>query len=219
MTNTLRRRTLATMPIMAIAGAALGAAVGGSMLWFAIALSISSYVSAMLEAATIQVLRIDGEGVNGDIVAFVWDGVLGVVTGFFLGAVASADVLESAGAASALLFLQTLLVDKLILGNLVGDTFVGFIHGGSIAPVPEFSLAASMAARGDYQGARAVYEQEIARTPRDARAYIQYARMLRLEERKYPEAASVLRRALTHATVDARTKEVIMRELTDLEDR
>lgn len=41
-------------------------------------------------------------------------------------------LIETVGAASAILFLQRLVLEKLIIGNLVGDTLVALLQGGRV---------------------------------------------------------------------------------------
>jgi tetratricopeptide (TPR) repeat protein len=220
----IRLKCFATMPGVAIVGAAIGATlaytsqgdIGSAMLWFAAALCVSSYISALAEAATIAVLPIDPSGINGDIIAFAWDLIAGAVAGVFLSAVASVDLLQTIGAASSILFLQQLVLDKLVLGNLAGETLAAIVHGGGGGTQPEYSLADAQAARGDYSAAHASFEQAIRANPDDVAPYRALARMLRLDAADYAGANLVLTRALSRARIDAATREALVREQAEL---
>jgi hypothetical protein len=218
-----RRKTLIMMPAVAIVGAALGATIGRSgelsigaaMAWFAVALCVSSYVSAILESLLIAAFRLDPEGMSADAVALLCDAALGALTAVFLSAVASVDILSTAGAASAILFLQTLLIEKIVLGNAIGNAFVALLSGGG-GSQPEFSRAESLAARGDIRPARASYEDAIRAHPKDVRTYVALARMLRLQARDYAGACHALTRALERADMNAGTRETLSREIAEM---
>src|SRR5688572_11311424 len=89
-----RYRCLATLPGVAIAGAALGAALSntatGSLqsaaLWFALAMCVASYLSAILEVLTLLLTGNEPNTINADVVGLAWDLVFGVITGMFLSA-------------------------------------------------------------------------------------------------------------------------------------
>lgn len=211
------------MPAVAIAGAALGASTAhssdqpmlGPMLWFAAAMSLASYLSAILEAATLAALRLEPEGMSSDMVSFAWDLVLGSIAGILLAQLTTASVLQAAGGASAILFIQKLVLEKLLIGNAIGDVFTGLLQGrGSTSP--GYSLAAAQSARGDFAAARATIESEITRAPRDPRPYLTLARMLRNDARDYAGAAETLERALDAARPDERMAAVMLRELVDI---
>lgn len=206
----------------AVVGIALGAAfarnanapVGVSMWWFAAALCAGIFLSAFVEDTIAATFRIADEHA-GDFVAFSSDALIGAAAGVFLSRVAPIDFLDAFGIASVYLFMQTLLVDKLFFGNIFGDTLVSLLGAGG-GTQPEYSQAASLAMRGDVAGARALYEDAIRRAPRDAQAYIAFARMLRDDARDPVAALDVLSTALQATRLDARTREAIMREMVDL---
>lgn len=219
----IRFRCLATMPGVAIAGAAMGAAVATSTgqplldaaLWFAAAMCAGSYLSAILEAATLRVLRFSPGTFNGDVVGFGWDLAMGAIAGAFLSTTLPVSLLESAGAASAILFLQRLVLEKILIGNLIGDTFVALLQGGG-GTVADYSRAAALAARGDFIRSRAEYEAAIAVEPKNPRAYLALAHMLRGEAHDYAAAAETLARVLHLDRIDPQTRLAATRELVEL---
>src|SRR5688572_730723 len=150
-----RYRCLATLPGVAIAGAAIGAALADSTsatslphaaLWFAIAMCVASYLSAILEVVTLLLTRTEPESLNADIMAFGWDFIFGIVTGAFLSRVLPFTLLESAGAASAILFFQRIVLEKFVFGNLVADSLLTVLNGGGIGTMPDYSRAEALAA-------------------------------------------------------------------------
>lgn len=220
----LRVRCLATLPMVGVAGAALGAAIarsagspmGDTILWFTVAMCVASYVSAMLEGATLASLHIDTQGVNADVVGFLWDGVLGAGTGILLSRITSVDTLQAAGAASAILFVQRLILEKFLIGNFIGESFAAVLQGGGVRREPDYSRAAALAMRGDYAGARREYESAILGDTYNPRPYIALARMLRDDARDYNAATDVFEDALRATRSDARTTELITREVAEL---
>ena len=223
MSSICPRKTLIMMPVVAIVGAALGAAVArdsavplsSAMFWSAVALCLSSWASAVLEGSTVGALGTDPDGSIAGFTAFAYDAIFGVLTGVFLGKVASADVLEAAGAASAFLFVQTLVIDRLILRNSVGNAFVTILQGRGRSR-PDYSLAESLAVRGDIAGAQRLLEAAITADPHDPTTYRMLARILRVEGREYEGAVAVLQRALKDARLDGVTHEAVMREVAEL---
>lgn len=216
-------KVIVMLPAVAVIGAALGAAVArdtsvpltSAMLWFAGAMCLSTLVCAALESMIFLKTGVDPETAAADAIAFFCDAFVGVCSGLAISAAVSVNVLEAIGTASALLFVQTLVVDKLVLGNAVGNALVG-IMAGSGGTKPEYSRAASISARGDYAGARALYEQAIAADPKDAEAYRALARMLRIDAHDHGAAARALEAALERARMDAATRESVVRELAEL---
>ena len=223
--NTLfPRKALVMMPVVAVAGAALGGAVArdssvpasSAVVWFTLALCVSSWLSAVAEQLVAMVLRVDGESWTSDAIAFVVDGLFGLGVAMLVARLASMDLLEAAGAASAILFLQTIVIDKIVLRNAVGNAFVGLLQGSG-GTRPEFSAPMSAAMRGDIERARAQFEHALARNPREVAAYRAYAQMLRMHARDYAGAAAVLARALETARCDDVSREAIVRELAELQ--
>ena len=117
--------------------------------------------------------------------------------------------------ASLALFLQTLVVEKLLLGNAIGDLFVGLFERG-LPPEPQFSLAGALAARGDYQGAQRELERNIQAMPNDPRPLLALARLQRLELRDYAGAALTLQRILQLNKASPAIKQQAARELAEL---
>ena len=219
----LPRKTLIMMPAVAVVGAALGAAIARdspvpastAIIWTAIALCVSSWAAAVLESVLIIAARIDPDSSGAMLAVIVSDVVLGGATGVFLSRVASADVLVAAGAASAILFLETLLIDRVLLGNVLGNAFVRLLQGSG-GTRPEYSRAMSLAIRGDMAGARALLEKEIAAKPREVNGYRALAHLLRTHAHDHAGAAQVLERGLEHARPDAKTREAMTREIAEL---
>lgn len=219
----IRFRCLATMPGVAIAGAAMGAAFGMNAdapgtqgpFWFASAMCVGSYVSAILEAATLRIFRFAPNTLNGDVVGFGWDLALGAVAGAFLSSIMPVALIESVGAASAILFLQRLVLEKMIIGNLVGDTLVALLQGGGRA-IPDYSRASALAVRNDFDGARTEFEAAIAADPKDPRAYLAFARMERDQAHDPARAAAAFTRVLALKRTDARTRAAVTREIAEL---
>jgi hypothetical protein len=219
----IRKRCLATLPVVAVIAGTLGLAVaradgtafGATALWFVLAFCVTSYASGMLEAATLAILKAQPGEFRADFVGFGWDLCLGALTGLFLSAMTSASLLQAASFASAVLFLERLIIEKLFFGNLVGDSFVGMLQGGGLRSAPGHSLAAAHAARGDIAAASSEYQRAITGDPRDPGAYLAWARMLR-EARDSAGAADVLMRALANCKLDARTSQAVLREVAEL---
>jgi hypothetical protein len=219
-----RFRCLATLPGVAIAGAALGVALADSAqvdsasaaLWFAVAMCVASYLSAILEVVTLLLTRTEPESINADVVGFGWDLVFGLITGAFLARLLPVTLLEGAGAASAILFLQRIVLEKFVLGNLVGDTFTSLLHGGGMPAPPDYSRAATLAVRGEYELARTEYEQAIAAMPDEPRAYLALARMLRSQAGDHAGAATVMERTLALKRLDPNIRTSLTRELAEL---
>ena len=218
------RKAVATMPLVAVFGAALGLAVAressvpatSAMTWFALALCFSSWATAVAEALIAQLLGIDPEGGAADALAFVLDGVFGIAVGLLVAKTASMHAFEAAGLASAVLFIQTLLFDKVVLKNAIGNTFVGLLHRTGGGTQRDYSYATTLAMRGDIAGARTWFEHEIARDPRNARAYLDFAHMLRMHARDYQGAAEVLERLLRSARPNPAMQDAVRRELNEL---
>lgn len=144
--------------------------------------------------------------------------LIGIVVGYALGLLFPASILDTVGAFVTVIALQRRVIKAVVVDNVVGEAFVRLLSGGGVPPVPEFSRAESLAARGDILHARAAYEEAIRGNRKDPRAYIGLAHMLRLHARDYRAAAFATERALKHAKLDKATRSILERELSELND-
>jgi len=90
-------------------------------------------------------------------------------------------------------------------------------HSGKSTPyTPSYSYAQSLAARGDYEGAIAAYELEIAKAPRVPEPYLRVARLLRLQLKRYEDAVHWLRRVRREAELTTKQELMVTREIAEI---
>lgn len=216
------RRWLIALPFAVLLGITLGAVLvrrglpAGIMLQLALAVPLLTLVAAFLHGLLLQWLKLPPEGLPADGVELVLDVVLGSISGRLLAPVLDVQLAAAIGVGSMILFFQGVIIQKFVVGNLIGDLLGGFLLPPGTPHQPQFSLAASLAARGDYDAARREYEKHTAAAPQDPRPLLHLARMQRQDAHAYADAALTLKRVLALRKLDFATETAVVRELCEL---
>ncbi len=95
----------------------------------------------------------------------------------------------------------------------------GTIHNPSGKATPyrqDYSRAASLAIRGDYEEAADAYRDHIAERPDDLEPYLRLARLLRDQLGSYQDAADAFKAGRRAARITSRQEVLITRELIEL---
>jgi tetratricopeptide (TPR) repeat protein len=122
------------------------------------------------------------------------------------------------GVLGGLLAAAGVYVSSLTIMRGGAETF-GMIHNpsGDVAPVKrDYSLAQSLAVRGDYEGALREYERAVLEFPDDPEPYVRIARIHRSELHAPEDALGWFKRARTDANVGPGLERVIAEEMIEL---
>ena len=134
-------------------------------------------------------------------------GLLGLLLGGFLGNPLLGGLLGALG---------TGLGSLLFSGKVREPALVSAPAGRGTTPARDYSLAETLAVRGHYDDAIAVYQEAIDEIPSDPEPYLEISRLL-TDKVSDPEKGAVwLQRAIMETELPASWEMVIVRELTEL---
>ena len=135
-------------------------------------------------------------------------GLLGLLTGYFLGHPFLGGLLGALGIAWG---------SRLFWKKVGEETDVVFAPAGSRTPPHrDYSRAEALAVRGHYDDAIAVYQEAIDEVPSDPEPYLRIAELLK-DKVSDPEKAAVwLQGAIQETALPGRWEMVLVRELTEL---
>ena len=160
--------------------------------------------------------RFPERGAASTILSHIGADVLGgAAAGALFALVLGTDAAASLAVGASLLLAYSWVATRLLLGTFVDD-FVGIFTGQAAwARGPDYSLQASLAARGLVDEALRGYEEASDARPRDAQPRLLAAAMLR-EAGRHEEAVEWLRRALAVPRMDGRRASILTRHIWDI---
>lgn len=222
-TPPMRARFWAAAPF----GALLGAFLGGLLVrqgWISVpaiplvaaTVPLLTYISLLLQGAVMNALQVSAEGGISDVIGLAFDMALGAIIGHLTAPLLGVSALQSAGLASGILCFQTVVVEKVLIGNVFGEALNSLLFPTGARERPVYSRAEALASLGNYDAAQKEFERQIARFPTEPMPRIRFARMLRLEAGRHELAALILQQVLEMKKLDFESETAAVRDLTDL---
>jgi hypothetical protein len=221
--SALRARFWAAAPFGVLLGLLIGVLlvrqgmlpVSGILL-VVLGIPVASYVSLLLQAGVMTVAGVNTDSMVSDAIGLGFDAALGAAIGHFVAPALGVSALESVGVSSGILCFQTLIVEKVLVGNLFGEALLSLLFPSGSRDRPNCARAEALASLGNYDAAQQEFQRQIAKFPTDPFPRIRFAHMLRTGPRRYELAAEVLQQVLQMRRLDFANETAATRDLAEL---